>query len=175
MRRLVCLAVVAGVGCASAPRRSLEVFPLAGATCSRGFDPGERHFALDVAAAEGTPVVASGAGLVLRASVHPTYGLTVILEHPRLVYTLYAHLASASVVPGDRVDAGDRIGAVGSSGNARGAHLHFEVLAAGAPLPIRATGPIGLRGEEHRLDPAALLDAPPGCGPPIPRAAASLR
>ena len=164
MRRVACLALLSACASTRPAAPTQLVFPLPEHTCSRGFSPAERHFALDVPADEGTPVVASGAGLVLRASAHPVYGLTVILEHPRLVYTLYAHLASASVAPGDRVTAGEPIGAVGHTGNASGPHLHFEVLTAGAPLPLRAEGPIGIRGDDHRLDPAAILETPPGCG-----------
>ena len=176
MRRVVCLALLSGCASTRPPAPPGFVFPVPAATrgCSRGFAPTERHFALDVPAGEGTPVVASAAGLVLRASTHPAYGLTVILEHPRLVYTLYAHLASTSVAAGERVETGERIGAIGRSGNASGPHLHFEVLAAGAPLPLRPDGPIGVRGEDHRLDPSAVVDSPPGCGA-TPRAAAALR
>jgi murein DD-endopeptidase MepM/ murein hydrolase activator NlpD len=172
MRRLAALVLACGCGAAPVAVRPPPpapglLFPVPGAArCSRGFVPGERHFALDVPAAEGTPVHASAAGDVVRASAHPAYGLAVILVHrglPRLTYTLYAHLASIAVERGARVEAGEAIGAVGRTGNASGPHLHFEVLEADAPLPLRATGPIGLAGEAHRIDPAAVVDAPAGC------------
>ena len=69
------------------------------------------------------------------------YGLTVIIDHGGGIETLYAHLGSIDVDAGD--DGGGRrvIGRVGRSGNARGAHLHFEVLQDG-----RAQDPVPLLG-----------------------------
>lgn len=163
---MLLLAMLAGCGSTASrlPGGTLA-FPLPGAeACSRGFSA--RHFALDVPAAEGTPVHASAAGVVVRASAHPSYGLAVILLHrdlPRLTYTLYAHLSRLAVAAGDRVAGGETIGEVGRTGRASAPHLHFEVLEADAPLPINAAGPIGLGGDEHRVDPAEVVEVPPGC------------
>jgi murein DD-endopeptidase MepM/ murein hydrolase activator NlpD len=164
VRRALLLLVLAG--CGASPRVSRLTFPLPDATgCSRGF--GARH-ALDVPAAEGTPILASAEGVVVRAAGHPSYGLAVILLHgdlPRLTYTLYAHLSRLAVTAGDRVAGGDVIGAVGHTGGASAPHLHFEVLEAAEPLPLRASGPIGVGGDEHRVDPGGVVDVPLGCRP----------
>lgn len=140
-------------------------FPLPGAVpCSRGFLPDDRHFALDLVAPAGTPVLASAPGLVVRASSHRDYGLTVVVEHAATTYTLYAHLSSLAVSVGDSVTAGATLGAVGDTGNARGAHLHWEVLRADAPLPLRADGPLGIPGGAYRVDPATVaLGVPDSC------------
>jgi murein DD-endopeptidase MepM/ murein hydrolase activator NlpD len=143
-------------------------FPVPGATqCSRGFSPGERHFALDIPAAPGTPVLAAGPGVVVRADRHRTYGLMALLRHPgfpRAIYTLYAHLSVLEVAAEDVVDAGAKIGEVGQTGNARGPHLHWEILSAPAAIPFLREGPLGVPGDAHRVDPAALAaNIPPGC------------
>jgi murein DD-endopeptidase MepM/ murein hydrolase activator NlpD len=165
MRRALVLVVCAGCGAAvraPAPGPAAGIpratFPVPGAaSCSRGFSPAERHFALDIPAAEGTPVVAARAGVVVRAAPHPRYGEMVIVAHTNLVYTLYAHLASVAVGAGDGVAQGDRLGGVGRTGNATGPHLHFEVLEGDGPLPLRASGPVGIPGDRHRVDPAAMV------------------
>src|SRR5262249_35699852 len=56
--------------------------PLPAATgCSRGFDPGDRHFGLDLVAPPGSPILASAAGVVVRTAPHPDYGQLVVLRH----------------------------------------------------------------------------------------------
>jgi murein DD-endopeptidase MepM/ murein hydrolase activator NlpD len=142
---------------AQPPPAAELMFPLAeAAPCSRGFLPDERHFALDLVAPEGTPVLASAAGVVLRASWHRDYGLMVVVEHAGATYTLYAHLSWLAVSLGDAVAARGVLGAVGATGNARGAHLHWEVLRADAPLAVRTDGPLGVAGGAYRVDPAAV-------------------
>lgn len=88
----------------------------------------------------GTQVHAAGAGTVVFADSDKTtkfspwnnfYGNVIILQHANEVYTLYAHLSSISVVIGQRVQTGDAIGQVGSTGGATGPHLHFEVRMGG--------------------------------------------
>lgn len=85
------------------------------------------HAGTDLAAPEGTPVLAAVAGEVVTADFLGGYGLSVILQHPdRLNETLYAHLSEIFVRPGDLVEQGTVIGRVGSTGNSTGPHLHFE-------------------------------------------------
>ena len=88
---------------------------------------GRLHEGIDIAAPEGTPVLAALAGVVLLASELSGYGRVVVLDHGADLATVYAHLACLDVAEGARVEAGGRLGAVGTSGRAFGAHLHFEV------------------------------------------------
>src|SRR5207302_240783 len=88
---------------------------------------GHFHSGLDLAAPAGTPVRATLAG-VARVVLSPAgYGLHVVLDHGAGLSSLYAHLSAAWVLDGAAVAAGEVIGAVGSSGNSTGPHLHFEI------------------------------------------------
>jgi murein DD-endopeptidase MepM/ murein hydrolase activator NlpD len=88
---------------------------------------GHWHSGIDLAAARGTPVMATLPGVVT-VIVSPTgYGLHVIIDHGGGLSSLYGHLDSVIVLSGDYVDAGQVIGTVGSTGNATGPHLHFEI------------------------------------------------
>ncbi|HEX6687912.1 MAG TPA: M23 family metallopeptidase [Solirubrobacterales bacterium] len=117
-----------------------HVFPVDGPHWTRGFigefgaprDGGRTHEGFDVVAACRTPLVAAATGRVLRAGYDPVlYGnyLLVHGEGERRSY-FYAHLVRPAVVRrGERVWAGERVGLVGKTGNARtvGCHLHFEI------------------------------------------------
>jgi murein DD-endopeptidase MepM/ murein hydrolase activator NlpD len=72
-------------------------------------------------------------GRVIRAGWAGGYGWMVMIDHGRDVLSLYAHLSEIRVEVGQRVDGQQLIGLSGSSGNARGAHLHFEVWRRGWP------------------------------------------
>jgi murein DD-endopeptidase MepM/ murein hydrolase activator NlpD len=87
------------------------------------------HSGADFTAPEGTAVraVHSATVIIGGAGDYDTYGNHVVLNHGDGTYTLYAHLSSISVEAGQSVAAGDVIGAVGSTGNSSGPHLHFEV------------------------------------------------
>lgn len=92
------------------------------------------HNGLDIAAREGTPVVAAMAGTVERAGDAGTYGNLVVLRHADGSETRYAHLSAIQVKKGDQVGAGAPLGAVGSTGRSTGPHLHFEVRRDGRPI-----------------------------------------
>jgi murein DD-endopeptidase MepM/ murein hydrolase activator NlpD len=99
---------------------------------------GRRHHpGIDINAATGDPVTASGAGTVLLAGMAPAgysgYGNVVLIEHSGGIATLYAHLSRVDVAIGQPVRQGQQIGAVGMTGMATGPHLHFEVRINGAP------------------------------------------
>jgi len=102
-----------------------------------GFHPG-----IDLPAPAGTPVRAAGVGRVAFAG--PTaggYGNLVVIKHSDGVTTMYAHLARVLVVRGQGVTVGSLVGLVGSTGDATGPHLHFEVRVRGAAVdPIPALG-----------------------------------
>jgi murein DD-endopeptidase MepM/ murein hydrolase activator NlpD len=86
-----------------------------------------RHTGLDFRAPYGTSVYAASNGRVARVTYHPAYGTTIVLDIGRGITLWYCHLSSVTVSQGDKVDVGERIGAVGTSGNTTGSHLHFEV------------------------------------------------
>jgi murein DD-endopeptidase MepM/ murein hydrolase activator NlpD len=101
------------------------------------------HAGLDFAAACDTPIVAAGAGVVVRAGAASGYGNLVAVDHGGGVVTRYAHMAAEdlTVVVGQPVAAGQQIARVGSTGDSTGCHLHFEVLLDGVPsdpLPFLA-------------------------------------
>ena len=99
---------------------------------SRFMSKDSGHRGDDLHAAEGTEIYAAADGVVLAAQSHYSYGNFVEIDHGtdadglRWV-TLYAHMQSCAVVPGQAVTAGQVIGYVGSTGNATGNHCHFEM------------------------------------------------
>ena len=103
--------------------RNTAFFGQAGGSWSSG-----HHTGLDFATATGTPVFSALAGKVVEAGWGGAYGNHIIVRHDNGVETLYAHLNSISVSKGEKVLRGQRIGAVGSTGNSSGPHLHFEVI-----------------------------------------------
>jgi peptidoglycan hydrolase-like protein with peptidoglycan-binding domain len=98
------------------------------------------HTGVDYSARVGTPVAAAGAGIVTYAGpLAGGWGKVVTIGHGADVRTMYAHLSKIRVAVGARVDAGQTIGLVGKTGNASGAHLHFEVRVRGAAVdPLTA-------------------------------------
>ncbi|MER6081726.1 M23 family metallopeptidase [Streptomyces sp. NPDC001833] len=86
-----------------------------------------RHTGQDFAVHAGTPVYAVGPGRVVAATCGDAFGNQVVLHHPDGYYTQYAHLSVINVRCGQHVSTGQRIGSAGSTGNAEGPHLHFEV------------------------------------------------
>ncbi len=89
------------------------------------------HTGLDIASNSGTAVYAADGGTVTMASWNGGYGNCIMIDHGNGYVTLYGHLSGYSVSKGDEVYQGQTIGAVGSTGNSTGPHLHFEVLKAG--------------------------------------------
>jgi murein DD-endopeptidase MepM/ murein hydrolase activator NlpD len=97
--------------------------------------PGGFHTGLDIGGNDtGTPIRAAGPGLAYAFQDTERYGNHVIVQHVGGVATLYAHMVRTNVGWGQRVQAGDVIGYVGSTGNSTGPHLHFEIRYAGNPL-----------------------------------------
>lgn len=89
------------------------------------------HTGLDFAADTGTPIVAAAGGVVVTQEFHPAYGNMVEIDHGKELVTRYAHASRVLVKVGDVVRRGQHIADVGSTGRSTGAHLHFEVWAAG--------------------------------------------
>ena len=92
-----------------------------------GFREREFHRGLDLAAAQGEPIYSSQAGMVSKAEFHPSWGNYVAIEQEDGTTALYAHQQEYQVKVGDKVEQGQIIGYVGSTGNSTGSHLHFEL------------------------------------------------
>ena len=92
------------------------------------------HLGFDLAVTEHIPVVAANTGVVLFADYLGIYGNCVIIDHGLGVQSLYAHLSSIDVKPGDRVEKGRQLGRSGTTGLAGGDHLHFTMLVGGHPV-----------------------------------------
>jgi murein DD-endopeptidase MepM/ murein hydrolase activator NlpD len=92
------------------------------------------HLGFDLAVTEHIPVVAANNGIVLFAGYLGIYGNCVIIDHGLGVQSLYAHLSSIDVKPGDRVEKGRQLGRSGTTGLAGGDHLHFTMLVGGRPV-----------------------------------------
>jgi murein DD-endopeptidase MepM/ murein hydrolase activator NlpD len=92
------------------------------------------HFGYDLAATKHMAVPAANKGVVVFAAPLSIYGNTVVLDHGLGLQTLYAHLSSIGVKPGDGVDKGQEIGRSGTTGLALGDHLHYEVLVNGVSV-----------------------------------------
>lgn len=90
------------------------------------------HNGLDIGAGYGTPIVAAQAGEVISAQYHWSWGNNVLIWHNETFSTRYAHMSSIAVSAGQYVEQGQIIGYVGSTGEAFGNHLHFEVYYGGS-------------------------------------------
>jgi murein DD-endopeptidase MepM/ murein hydrolase activator NlpD len=91
----------------------------------------KQHKGVDYGAPTGTPIRAIGDGVVEFAGWQNGYGNVVEVKHSAQRSTIYAHMSRVDVSKGARVEQGQRIGAVGSTGWATGPHLHFEVKVGG--------------------------------------------
>jgi murein DD-endopeptidase MepM/ murein hydrolase activator NlpD len=137
----LCGGTVIAAGSAGTVGDVAFVKPLAHSWVSQGFGctsfvfevvdlacPGHHwHSGIDLAAARGTPVVATLPGVATVVISATGYGLHVIIDHGGGLSSLYGHLDTVTIVTGDSVNAGEVIGTVGATGNATGPHLHFEI------------------------------------------------
>ncbi len=113
--------------------------PLAAYTWVRGFS--SIHSGVDLAAPIGTPIMAANGGTVIFAGwSNWGYGWSVVLAHGPFT-TVYGHMSAVYAKCGSRVNAGQVIGAVGSSGDSTGPHLHFEIRYNDIPTDPTSTIP----------------------------------
>lgn len=87
------------------------------------------HYGMDFTAKRGTPIYATGNGIIKRADNRSSgYGKHIRIDHGYGYVSLYAHLSKYKVRRGQKVKRGDIIGYVGNSGRSIGPHLHYEIL-----------------------------------------------
>ncbi len=103
--------------------------------------PGAPHSGVDVAGVTGTPVVSPADGIIILAASSPftLEGNLLMIDHGMGVNSAFLHLSHIDVKVGDRVQQGQRIGAIGMTGRATGPHLHW-----------------GMKWQDERLDPQAI-------------------
>ena len=93
------------------------------------------HRGVDIATQTGNPVLATADGIVIQTKSDKIGGRTIKISHPKTGFvTVYCHLSKYLVKPGQRVKRGDTIGLIGSTGRARGPHVHYEVRLNGKAL-----------------------------------------
>lgn len=97
----------------------------------------EMHSGIDFRGPVGTPIYATANGVVVKAEYTGGYGKHVVIDHGYSYETLYAHMSDITVQAGDRVERGDMIGELGSTGRSSGPHLHYEVHRNGQPVNPR--------------------------------------
>ncbi len=143
-------------------QRLLMKMPINGARISSGFgmrmhpvlNQRRRHNGTDFAAPTGTPVMAAGSGIVERANRFSSFGNYVRIRHRNGYKTIYAHLNgfARGIRAGSRVQQGQVIGYVGSTGRSTGPHLHYEVHLNDRPLnPMTLDLPTGRTLEDNEL------------------------
>jgi len=93
------------------------------------YSPETNHRGIDISGYSGSPIYATDAGVIVYAGWNDYgYGNMIIVDHGTGWQSLYAHLSSLNVICSQSVGQGDIIGAMGSTGNSTGPHLHFELM-----------------------------------------------
>ncbi len=118
--------------------------PVQGACLSSGYGKrrGRMHKGVDYHQRPAGPVFVAGDGTVIEAMYRRDYGYMILLDHGSSVYTRYAHLDSFNdgIRVGKKVNSGEVLGQMGSSGSTRAVHLHYEILTGDYATPKRSFG-----------------------------------
>ena len=144
-------------------RKALMRTPLDGARITSNFGKRKHpilgytkmHKGVDFGASRNTPVYAAGDGIVETARINGAYGNYIRIRHNSDYKTAYAHLArfAKSIRKGKRVNQGDIIGYVGSTGRSTGPHLHYEIIFRGKQVnPLMIRMPKGLKLKNENLE-----------------------
>jgi murein DD-endopeptidase MepM/ murein hydrolase activator NlpD len=141
--------------------RALLKTPISGARLTSGFGMrrhpllgySKMHAGVDFGAPSGTPIRAAGSGIISLAGRHGSYGNAVVVKHTDKYKTLYAHMSkfAEGIRAGSKVNQGQIIGYVGTTGRSTGPHLHYEVRVNDHPVNpsiIKATGGRQLAGSD---------------------------
>ncbi|MDP9018000.1 MAG: M23 family metallopeptidase [Candidatus Eremiobacteraeota bacterium] len=126
---------------ATPPTSAGFVWPASGAVSS-AFGPRQNPFGgapdfhpgIDIAAEQGSPILAASSGRVIQAGPDGGYGNVVVIDHGNGVTSKYGHCSQTFATVGQQVRAGEEIAAVGSTGHSTGPHLHFEVRLGDKPV-----------------------------------------
>lgn len=129
---------------------------------SSGFSPNRRnpvtgrvqpHNGTDFSVPVGTPILATGDGIVVKAASHPDCGRYIIIRHDGRYSTTYMHMSKLLVKPGQKIKQGQRIGLSGNTGRSTGPHLHYEFHIGNRPVDaMRVDLPMneGMGGKDRR-------------------------
>lgn len=122
-------------------------------TSGFGYRGGRMHSGIDVASRPTGTVYSGGPGRIVEAGSASGYGLNVVIDHGRGVFTRYAHLDwfAPGIAPGVAIGFGHPLGQMGSTGNATAPHLHYEILTGDLRNP---RGTFGLRAHDPFSFPA---------------------
>lgn len=142
-------------------QKALLKTPVSGARLTSGFGMrrhpllgySKLHAGIDFGAPHGTPIRSAGAGVIEIAGRHGAYGIAVQIRHNNKYETLYAHMSklATGIRRGSKVNQGQIIGYVGSTGRSTGPHLHYEVRVNDRPVNptrIKAAGGKQLAGKD---------------------------
>jgi murein DD-endopeptidase MepM/ murein hydrolase activator NlpD len=126
-----------------------------------GYRSGRPHQGIDLTARPAGTIYAAAPGLILEANTSSSYGNQIVIDHGKGVYTRYAHLAffDPSVAKGREIGFGQPLGLMGNTGNARGVHLHYEILTGNYRNPKASKG---LTPQSPFVFPAYYFGGPTG-------------
>lgn len=111
------------------------LFPPVNGTISESYNVKNKHFAVDIVVAKGTPIKATADGIVIFAEWTANTGYVVIIEHSYGLISVYKHNSALAKTQGDLVKAGEVIATAGNAGElSTGPHLHFELWNDGYPI-----------------------------------------
>jgi murein DD-endopeptidase MepM/ murein hydrolase activator NlpD len=115
-------------------RNFILISPISG-NITQTYNAETKHFAIDIATKEGTPVKAVADGTVIFSEWTSTTGNVIIIEHENQLISVYKHNALSTKEQGDFVESGEVIASAGSTGElSSGPHLHFELWYKGYPV-----------------------------------------
>jgi murein DD-endopeptidase MepM/ murein hydrolase activator NlpD len=121
------------------------------------------HAGIDIPGKVGTPIYATADGVVARSERAGAYGNLVEINHGKGIQTRYAHLSKLVVSPNTRVQRGQLIGLMGSTGRSTGSHLHYEVRIDGRPvdpLPYMQSADMLVSAQDKALRARANVGGP---------------